>query len=257
MFDLEKFIYDKVVKRERSMFYDDIDMNREKLSKKIKGKTVLVIGGAGSIGSSFIKAILPFEPSTLVVVDTNENALAELTRDLRSTKGMYIPKDYIPYPMDFASDVFEKMFRKLLYQTLRALESPAFSNRLVRCIYELRTLTINGEAPNVFGCTKCGKKEALHWFSGKTARMLCDHCVNELRRKPENMAALPTYQKVQESTVYTMQYIMTAKLAKLYTFSVSDQVLWELQQCIREYMKYYINHSFKSLKILEEVENMI
>ena len=112
MFDLEKFIYDKVVKRERSMFYDDIDMNREKLSKKIKGKTVLVIGGAGSIGSSFIKAILPFEPSTLVVVDTNENALAELTRDLRSKKGMYIPKDYIPYPMDFASDVFEKMFRK-------------------------------------------------------------------------------------------------------------------------------------------------
>ena len=112
MFDLEKFIYDKVVKRERSMFYDDIDMNREKLSKKIKGKTVLVIGGAGSIGSSFIKAILPFEPSTLVVVDTNENALAELTRDLRSTKGMYIPKDYIPYPMDFAYDVFEKMFRK-------------------------------------------------------------------------------------------------------------------------------------------------
>ena len=31
MFDLEKFIYDKVVKRERSMFYDDIDMNRGKL----------------------------------------------------------------------------------------------------------------------------------------------------------------------------------------------------------------------------------
>ena len=146
---------------------------------------------------------------------------------------------------------------KLLYQTLRALESPAFSNRLVRCIYELKTLTINGEAPNVFGCTKCGKKEELHWFSGKTAHMLCDHCVNELKRKPENMSALPTYQKVHESTVYTMQYIMTAKLAKLYTFSVSDQVLRELQQCIREYMKYYINHSFKSLKILEEVEIMI
>ena len=102
-----------------------------------------------------------------------------------------------------------------------------------------------------------GEFELFEGRSTYTARMLCDHCVNELRRKPENMAALPTYQKVQESTVYTMQYIMTAKLAKLYTFSVSDQVLWELQQCIREYMKYYINHSFKSLKILEEVENMI
>ncbi|MBE6106909.1 polysaccharide biosynthesis protein, partial [Anaerovibrio lipolyticus] len=37
--------------------------------------------------------------------------LAELTRDLRSTKGMYVPEDYVPYPMNFASPVFEKMFR--------------------------------------------------------------------------------------------------------------------------------------------------
>ena len=93
------------------MFYPDIESNRELLSKKIAGKSVLVIGGAGSIGSSFIKAILPFKPGALVVVDLNENALAELTRDLRSTNGMYIPDDYIPYPMDFASPVFEKMFR--------------------------------------------------------------------------------------------------------------------------------------------------
>lgn len=93
------------------MFYPDIDVNSDALDRKITGKSVLVIGGAGSIGSSFIKAILPFKPSSLVIVDYNENALAELTRDLRSTKGMYVPEDYLPYPMDFASPVFEKMFR--------------------------------------------------------------------------------------------------------------------------------------------------
>lgn len=112
MFDLNKFIGKYVTKREKSMFLDDIEANKETLDKKIRNKSVLVIGGAGSIGSSFIKAILPFEPATLVVVDINENALAELTRDLRSTKGMYVPEDYIPYPMNFASKVFEKMFRK-------------------------------------------------------------------------------------------------------------------------------------------------
>lgn len=112
MFDLNRFISKYVTKREKSMFLDDIRVNRNKLTEKIKGKSVLVIGGAGSIGTSFIKAILPFEPKTLVVVDINENALAELTRDLRSTKGMYVPEDYITYPMDFASAVFEKMFRK-------------------------------------------------------------------------------------------------------------------------------------------------
>lgn len=112
MFNLDTFINEKVINRPQSMFLNDIEDNREELIRKIEGKSVLVIGGAGSIGSSFIKAILPFRPLALVVVDINENALAELTRDIRSTRGMYIPEDYIPYPMDFDSEVFRKMFRK-------------------------------------------------------------------------------------------------------------------------------------------------
>lgn len=111
MFELNSFITQYVTKRPQSMFLEDIENHREKLTEKIKDKTVLVIGGAGSIGSSYIKAVLPFQPKSLVVVDINENALAELTRDLRSTKGMFVPEDYVPYPMDFASPVFEKMFR--------------------------------------------------------------------------------------------------------------------------------------------------
>lgn len=112
MFNLNRFISEKVIDRRNSMFLNDIFESRDVLFPKINGKSILVIGGAGSIGSSFIKAILPFKPASLVVVDTNENALAELTRDLRSTKDMYVPDDYVTYPMDFASPVFEKMFRK-------------------------------------------------------------------------------------------------------------------------------------------------
>ncbi len=111
IFDINQFINKHVTRRPQSMFLQDIEENRTELSQKIQGKSVLVIGGAGSIGSSFIKAVLPFKPSVLVVADINENALAELTRDLRSTKDMYIPDDYAPYPMDFASDVFRRMFR--------------------------------------------------------------------------------------------------------------------------------------------------
>lgn len=110
MFDLNEFIYKEVVKRDKSMFLTDVNNNSEELTKKIEGKRVLVIGGAGSIGSSFIRAILPFKPASLVVVDTNENSLAELTRDLRSTKNMFVPQDYITYPIDFSSAVFKKMF---------------------------------------------------------------------------------------------------------------------------------------------------
>lgn len=55
------------------MLSKDIELNQDVLSNYISRKTVLVIGGAGSIGSSFIKALLPYKPASLVVVDTNEN----------------------------------------------------------------------------------------------------------------------------------------------------------------------------------------
>ncbi len=72
------------------------------------GRSVLVIGGAGSIGSSFIRSILRFEPSKLVVADLNENGLAELTRDLRSTEGLKVPDVYLTYTLDFADPIFER-----------------------------------------------------------------------------------------------------------------------------------------------------
>jgi len=111
MFYLDTFISTYVTKRPVSMFLRDIEDNHSQLCEMIENKAVLVIGGAGSIGSSFIKALLPYKPASLIVVDINENALADLTRDLRSTKGMYIPEDYLTYPMDYISPVFEKMFR--------------------------------------------------------------------------------------------------------------------------------------------------
>lgn len=110
MFNLNSFISKYVTKREESMFISDLDVFSSELNSKINNRSVLVIGGAGSIGSSFIRVILRYNPSELVVVDTNENALAELTRDLRSTKGMCVPKEYKTYPMDFDSQVFNKMF---------------------------------------------------------------------------------------------------------------------------------------------------
>ena len=55
---------------------------------------------------------LKFKPSKLFVVDTNENGLTELTRDIRSSVGLNIPKEYKPYPINFGDPVFEKLLKK-------------------------------------------------------------------------------------------------------------------------------------------------
>ena len=112
MFNLDKFISDSVTFRPVSMFAPDIEANKEKLTKEIKGKKVCVIGGAGSIGSSFIKAVMRFEPASVVVVDLNENGLAELVRDVRSTNGLYVPDEFRCYTLNFADPIFERIFRE-------------------------------------------------------------------------------------------------------------------------------------------------
>lgn len=108
--NLNSFICDYVTKRNKSMFSQDIAINQKNLTEQIADKSILVIGGAGTIGSSYIKALLPFHPKSLVVVDINENGLTELTRDLRSS-GVFVPSNYVTYPMSYADPVFEKMFR--------------------------------------------------------------------------------------------------------------------------------------------------
>lgn len=107
--DIEYFIKKNIIKRNQSLFEEDIIAHEKELYKNIENKNVLVIGGAGTIGSSFIKALVRFNPSELIVVDTNENGLTELTRKLRSDKKVHLPKTFLTYPLNFASDTFDKV----------------------------------------------------------------------------------------------------------------------------------------------------
>jgi FlaA1/EpsC-like NDP-sugar epimerase len=91
-----------------NFFKNDIDNFISTFKYKIN--SVLIIGGAGTIGSNYIKQILKLNPSYICVVDINENALTELTRDLRSSKLLDYSPEYITYPVDLSSDTFNKIF---------------------------------------------------------------------------------------------------------------------------------------------------
>lgn len=104
----------------------------------------------------------------------------------------------------------EREMLKLLYQSLRAISAPSLPNELVKCVYELKAIVVNGEFPG-----------------------------------------LPNDIKLQESTIYALQYIVSSPIEKLYTFMVTDSVLEELGRVAAIYRKQFLNHEFKSLEILK------
>lgn len=130
----------------------------------------------------------------------------------------------------------------LLYLSLRALTVSSLPERLVRCIFEFRMLLIEGEAPRIFDCIHCEGTKDLHHFFVRESGIVCDDCIQTVAGIDREIG-IP----LSETTVYTLQRILSSPLEKLYTFTVGDKILTELEQVVGRYFKSRTDRDFKSL----------
>lgn len=106
----------------------------------------------------------------------------------------------------------EKVMLKLLYQSLRALLHDRLPNRLVRYIFEMKAMVLNGEFPG-----------------------------------------MPAGDDWDKSTEYAVSYIADVDIEKLYTFTVTQEVLGQLGQIADDYRRRYVDRTFKSLEIVDKL----
>lgn len=137
---------------------------------------------------------------------------------------------------------------KLLYQSFRALNCASIPDDLIRAVFELKCFVFSGEMPQMFSCVKCGRKQKdlrnvfYGGFSSKSGGMVCREC---LGRASDTMSLLP-------ATVYALQFIVSSKVEKLYTFLLETEPLEELKRVAASYMDCYIpDGKFHSLELLE------
>ena len=112
----------------------------------------------------------------------------------------------------------EREMLKLLYQSLRALSHPTLKNQLIRAVFEIKSVVINGEFPGIPEETPKGNGNRRQYL---------------------------------DSTQYAVEYIMNSSIEKLYTFNVTDEVLNELRSIGTWTRKHCLMGRFKSLEILD------
>ncbi len=136
---------------------------------------------------------------------------------------------------------------KLLYQTIRVLSRKILPSKLIRCVYELRVMTINGEGPYVGGCVRCRRENGPFFFSFRRSGLLCSDCVSDA-----DASAL----KLRPAVSHALRHIAAAPIEKLYSFNVTDDVLEILSLVISRHLERMISHHFKSLDILSVMEDI-
>lgn len=185
---------------------------------KERGKISAFAKGARRQNSRLMAATMPFsfgqfkmyegKTSYNITETVISNYFEELREDYEGAYyGMYFLEAADYYTRENND---ERQMLKLLYQSSRALLHKKFPNPLVRCVFELKAIVVNGEFPGI----------------------------------PQDM-------KLQESTVYAVEYIRTSPVEKLYTFTVTEPVLKELQEIAARYRKIFMDKEFKSLEIIE------
>jgi DNA repair protein RecO (recombination protein O) len=137
-------------------------------------------------------------------------------------------------------NVDESQRLNLLYLSLSALESEKYDMKLVKRIYELRTLRLNGEYPNVFECSECSEKENLVLIDSHFEGIICENC-----RKEGMMGHF-----VSKDLLYVIQFILSVDEKKLFSFKLTDDLLEEFDSFMEKLWRHNVNHQFKSEKFL-------
>lgn len=200
-----------------SMEYD----RRIVLLSREKGKITAFAHGARKPTSRFLAATAPlsfgrftlYAGRTAYTLRETEitNYFRELKKDFRGMcYGSYFLEaaDYFSGENLDATDLLH-----LLYVSLLALSDPRLENELVRSIFEMKAMLIDGVYPY------------------------------EAAEDPS----------LRESTRYALSYVMQAPIRRLYSFTLKPEILDEFRSVQERMMKEYVGHEFRSMGIIRSL----
>ena len=184
----------------------------------------------------------------------NQIYFDEITMDPEKTYyGMYFC-ELMEYFSRENSDEKEQV--KLLFTSLKALIKGSIPLPLIRKIFELRALANYGEAPNVFECSVCRKKEDVsEWvFDIPHGVISCRDCAKAAYGTLGTANDQNRFLLIPETVRYTMHYIITSPYKSLFGFNLSPEIYNKLEKAVGQYLKNHVDKPLKTLELLDVLD---
>ncbi|MBR2500632.1 MAG: DNA repair protein RecO [Clostridia bacterium] len=148
---------------------------------------------------------------------------------------------YIADLVDFTvrENVGDERLLPFVLNTFYLLANSDKSLRLIKCIFELRLLSLLGLSPELYGCVKCGSEEISGIYAPLGGAVCKTHADGA--------------DKISETVLSAMRYITEADDKKVFSFALPPAQTEELEHHINGFMKEYIDRDFYSLTYLNKI----
>ncbi len=194
---------------------------RTVLLTKERGRITAFARGARKPNSALLAPTTPFAFGTFTVYEGQSAYTlvhADISEYFREVRENMILTCYGCYFMELAEyytreNLESVQMLNLLYATLRALPKPEPDNELIRCVFEMKAMILDGEYPY------------------------------ETAEDPS----------LKEKTRQAIFFVIHAPIAKLYRFTLEPEYFRELRRVQDHFNRQRIDRTFKSLEILKQM----
>ena len=114
-----------------------IVLDNNKISAQIKGKTVMITGGAGSIGSEIVRQVINFSPYKIIILDQAESPLHSLQLEISEISEKVIIKTVLADIKDYAilKNVFEEFKPDFVFHAAAYKHVPLMEENPSQAVY--------------------------------------------------------------------------------------------------------------------------
>ncbi len=129
---------------------------------------------------------------------------------------------------------------RLILNTVYAICETDKNKDLIVAIFKIKLLCLIGFVPDILSCVSCKNKENISHFSIRDNGIKCEVC----SRQDKSVI------KICESTLYAIRYIVMSDMKKLFSFSVPEASVEEIELLAKVYLEDKLEKNYRFEKII-------